>query len=159
VFSEGSSAAVVSGHLTCFDITSVPSRVILHGIAPCICISVCSKPMDLNLSHVAVVKCSTLCSFFEGIWRRSDYCQVKPHIHLQIHKCGNENSSCLGRLATTSYTTRITVIRLGLLFLFHFHNYHRTKVVRCIIRSGTAFWCGAVVYHPSVATPPEGWKA
>jgi len=123
--------------------------------APCICFFVCSRGMDLNLSYASFVKYRTLCPFFERIWQSSVYCQVKPHIHLQIHKCGNENSSCLGRLATTSYTTRIAVIRLGTLFLFHLHNYHHTKVVRCIVSSGTAFWCGAVVCHLCVATPPE----
>jgi hypothetical protein len=74
---------------------------------------------------------------------------------IQIHKCGNENSSCIGRLATTSYTTRIAAIRLSLLFLFRLHNYHCTKVVRCVISPGAAFWCGAVVCHPYVATPSE----
>jgi hypothetical protein len=115
--------------------------------------------MDLNLSSIyhvfAFVKYRTLCHFFDGIWRSTVYCQVEPHIHIQIHKCGNENSSCLERLATTSYTTRIAAIRLGLLFLFRLHKYHCTKVVRCVISSGTAFWCRAVVCHPCVATPSE----
>jgi hypothetical protein len=59
--------ALVSGNLTCFGITNVPSRVILDGIAPLYAFFVCSRAKDLNLSHVAFVKCRTLCPLFEGI--------------------------------------------------------------------------------------------
>jgi hypothetical protein len=105
------------GKLDLFGITNVPSRVILDSIAP-LYVFLFAAELRISIYHrLLSSSVAPFASFLKGFGGVVSTVKSCPTSTLQIHKCGNENSSCPGRLATTSYTTRIAVIRLGFIFV------------------------------------------